>query len=183
MRLLLSLALCAVVVSSSALVAAAPHAQTRLRPQDDRLSSLLRDGTSRSATLKTLVDRIETSNVIVYVTLNPLMKSNLSGTLTWMARSGEFRYLRASIGPHLTPTQMLATIAHELQHAVEVIDDETVTDENGLVALYRRIGRQSGTSSPSRWETDAAQRTGFQVKKELLGVPAMTIARAGEDVR
>ena len=47
---------------------------------------------------------------------------------------GEFRYLRASINSDLTPDQMIATIAHELQHAVEVIADESVSDEDTLVA-------------------------------------------------
>ena len=183
MRLLLALALCAVGMSSSALDATVPAATGRLRPQDERLTQLLRDGTSRSPTLKTLVDRIEASKVIVYVALNPLMKSNLSGMLTWMTRAGDTRYLRASISPDLTPDQMIATIAHELQHAVEVIEDESVTDEKSLVALYRRIGLQHGQSAPSRWETVAAQRTGFQVRKELGGAPPTTLARAAEAVR
>ena len=181
--LLLSLALCAVVMSSSALTAAAPAAHARLRPQDSRLTQLLRDGLSRSSTLKALADRIEASNVIVYVGINPLMKSHLSGMLTWMTRAGEFRYLRASLSPDLSPNQMIATIAHELQHAVEVIEDDTVSDENTLVALYRRIGQQHGSSSPSRWETVAAQQAGEQVRKELGGVPATTLARAGDNGR
>ena len=184
MRLLLSLVLCAVVMNSPALLAAAPiPSSSNLRPQDDRLTQLLHAGSARSVTFKSLVDRIEASKVIVYVAINPLMKSNLSGMLTWMTQAGGYRYLRASISPDLTPDQMIATIAHELQHAVEVIEDETVNDEKSLVALYRRIGQQSGTASPSRWETEAAQRTGFVVRKELATVPVTTIARAGTATR
>ena len=179
MRLLFSLALCAVVMSSTALVAASPVASTNLRPQDDRLMQLIRVGTARSATLKALVDRIEASRVIVYLAVNPMMKPNLSGMLTWMTQAGGYRYLRASISNDLTPDQMIATIAHELQHAVEVIEDEAVNDENSLVALYRRIGQQRGHASPSRWETDAAQRTGFVVRKELASAPVTTIVAAG----
>jgi hypothetical protein len=183
MRLLLSLVLCAIVTSSPALVAAVPTVSTNLRPQDDRLTQLLRAGSARSATFKSLVDRIEASHVIVYVAINPLMKANLSGMLTWMTQAGGYRYLRASISHDLTPDQMIATIAHELQHAVEVIEDEAVNDEKSLVALYRRIGQQSGTATPSRWETEAAQRTGFAVRKELASVPVTTIARAGTAAR
>lgn len=180
MRLLLSVTLCAVAISFSAVFAAVPATSRNLRPQDDRLSRLLRDGSARSATLKALIDRIEASKVIVYVSINPMMRSNLAGMLTWMSRAGEFRYLRVSINPDPTPDQMIATIAHELHHAVEVIDDETVNDERSLVALYRRIGEQSGLSSPTRWETAAAQRTGVQVRRELVGVPATIVARASE---
>ncbi|MEO5740019.1 MAG: hypothetical protein ABIS29_05445 [Vicinamibacterales bacterium] len=183
MRLLLSLVLCAVVMSSLALVAAVPKVSANLRPQDDRLTQLVRAGIARSATFKSLVDRIEASHVIVYVAINPLIKSNLSGMLTWMTQAGGHRYLRASISNALGPDQMIATIGHELQHAVEVIEDEAVNDEETLVALYRRIGQQSGAASPSRWETEAAQRTGFVVRKELAGVQVTTSARAGAAAR
>jgi hypothetical protein len=182
MRLLLSVVLCAVMMSAASPVVASPAPNRHLRPQDARLTQLVREGISRSATLMALVDRIEASNVIVYVAINPLMKSSLSGMLTWMTRAGDTRYLRASISPDLTPDQMIATIAHELQHAVEVIEDDTVKDEKSLTALYRRIGHQSGSAAPSRWETVAAQQTGFQVRKEL-GAPATTLARAGEAAR
>jgi hypothetical protein len=185
MRVLLSLALCSLLMGSSTLAAASPSAveHSHLRPQDDRLKQLLRQGVSRSPTLRALADRIETSNVIVYVAINPLMKSNLSGMLTWMTRAGDFRYLRASINPDLTPDQMIATIAHELQHAVEVIEDDAVSDENTLVALYRRIGQQHGNSTPSRWETSAAQQAGYQVRKELGVAPAAMMARASDSLR
>ncbi len=75
MRLLLSLVLCAVVMGSPVLVAAVPKVSTNLRPQDDRLTQLVRAGSARSATFKSLIDRIEASHVIVYVAINPLMKS------------------------------------------------------------------------------------------------------------
>jgi hypothetical protein len=182
MRLLLSLALCAVVMSSSTLAAQSP-AEPHLRPQDDRLRQLLRTGSERSTTLKSLVDRIEGSPVIVYLAVTPLMKPNLSGMLTWMTRAGGYRYLRVSISVDLSADQMIATIAHELQHVVEVIDDESVRDEKTLIALYKRIGQQPNGSKPTQWETQAAQRTGFQVRQELVSVPAAMIARNGSKAR
>jgi len=179
MRILPVLALCVVVLTSATLGAAVPNPVARLRPQDARLTSLLHQGAARSTTFKSLVDRIEASNVIVYVALNPLMKPNFSGMLTWMTRSGDYRYLRASISTDLTSDQMIATLAHELQHAVEVIEDESVIDESSLVALYRRIGRQLGNAAPTRWETVAAQQTGFKVRRELVAAPP-TVSRNGD---
>ena len=67
MRLLLALALSAVVVHRPPLAAAAADGGPRLRPQDARLTQLLRQGAARSTTFKALVDRIEASNVIVYM--------------------------------------------------------------------------------------------------------------------
>ena len=175
---LLTVALLAAVVSSSILSAAGPDGGPRLRPQDARLTDVLREGIARSATFKSLVDRIEASNVIVYAALNPLMKSNLSGTLTWMTHAGDFRYVRESISVELSFDQMIATLGHELQHAVEVIEDAAVTDEKSLVALYRRIGHQSDAASPSRWETAAAQQAGYRVRRELVAGPATVSARS-----
>ena len=176
---LLPCVLASVLIATSAAVAVAagPSGEVRLRPQDARLEQLLKEGAARSATFKSLVDRIESSNVIVYVALNPMMKSTLSGMLTWMTRAGDFRYVRASISTDLTPDQMIATLAHELQHAVEVIDDPNVVDEKSLVALYRRIGQQNSQAAPARWETIAAQQAGYRVRRELVERTS-TIARA-----
>jgi len=179
MRLLLTVALVASVSISPAL-AAERVGGPRLRPQDARSAQVLQEGAARSATFRALVDRIEASNVIVYIAVNPIMKSNLSGMLTWMTRAGDFRYVRASIKTELTFDQMVASVAHELQHAVEVIEDESVTDERSLIALYKRIGHRSGSAGQSGWETVAAQRTSTRVRRELVSAPTIVLARAGD---
>jgi len=176
--MLLTVALVAVLSISSAL-AAERIGGPRLRPQDPRSVQVLKEGAARSATFRGLVDRIEASNLIVYIAVNPILKSTLSGALTWMTRAGDFRYVRASISTDLTLDQMIASVAHELQHAVEVIEDESVTDERSLVALYKRIGQPSRAAGPSGWETLAAQRTGTQVRRELVSPPPTVIARLG----
>lgn len=165
-----------VFVTLSAPAAAAPAEAKaggpRVRPQDARITALLQEGVLRSSSLRTLVDRIESSNVYVYVGLDHLMKSYLAGRLTWMGQAHEFRYLRAAINFDLSADQVIATLAHELQHAVEVIDDRSVVDERSLVALYRRIGKPSRPELNSGWETAAAQAMGYQVRRELVATPA-----------
>jgi hypothetical protein len=169
MRHLLALVFCS-LVSSSALAAdfAESWREARIRPQDPRLTVLLRDGMTRSATFRALVNRIEASNLIVYVTLSPIMKASLAGKLTWMTRAGAFRYVRATINTEQNTDQMIATLAHELQHAVEVLEDETVRDQRSLQELYKRIGRPSHSGITAGWETIAAQETGFRVRRELV---------------
>jgi len=107
MRVLLAVALVAVLSMSSAL-ASERIGGPRLRPQDNRVAQVLREGAERSATFRALVNRIEAGNVIVYVAVSPLLKSTLSGSLTWMTRAGEFRYVRASLRTDLTFDQMIA---------------------------------------------------------------------------
>lgn len=178
MRVLLSFALTLTVLTTGAL-ASPRDGGPRIRPQDARTRQVLKEGAERSATFKALVDRIEASNVIVYVAVNPLLRSSLAGSLTWMTRAGGYRYVRASISTEMLFDQMIATVAHELQHAVEVIDDESVTDEKSLTALYKRIGHESAASVPTGWETVAAQEAGWQVRRELVSVPTGSASGSG----
>ena len=179
MRMLLAVALVAAVSIPTAL-ASERVGGPRLRPQDARSTQVLKEGAARSATFKALVDRVEAGDVIVYVAVSPIMKSTLSGALTWMTRAGDFRYVRATIRTELTFDQMIASVAHELQHAVEVIEDASVIDERSLVEMYKKIGQPSRAAGPSGWETLAAQRTGTQVRRELVTVPTMVMARASD---
>ena len=182
MRHLFAVAICA-LVATSALAAnpAASWREARIRPQDARLTTLLREGMTRSATFRALVNRIEASDLIVYVSLSPVMKARLAGKLTWMGRAGHFRYVRATINAGQHNNQMIATLAHELQHAVEVLQDESVSDQRSLQELYKRIGRPSHSGAGAAWETIAAQEMGLRVRRELLSAAAAITAAPATD--
>ena len=152
--------------------------KARIRPQDPRLADLLRAGVARSATFRAIVNRLEAGKMIVYVSLSPTMRSSLAGKLTWITEAGGFRYVRATINTEQSGDQMIATLAHELQHALEVSDDVSVVDQRSLLGLYRRIGRPSYSGINAAWETVAAQQTGFQVRRELIASAAAAAAAA-----
>jgi hypothetical protein len=176
MSKLLALLTCVTLAASPAFASPSPDAREggpRLRLTDSRLSQLLQNGMMRSPTLKAMVDRLEAGNVIVYVSLSPVMRSYLAGKISWMSKAGGYRYLRAQISTDLNADQMIATMAHELQHALEVSEDPGVTDQRSLAELYRRIGRQSRASVVSEWETVAAQEAGVQVRRELVALPTV----------
>ena len=165
MRTLLALFVCCFVTASAAAAQDAgwlepreAWREARIRPQDPRLADLIRTGLARSATFRDIVNRIEAGNVFVYVSLSPTMRTTLAGKLTWMTRSGTFRYVKATINTEQSADQMIATLAHELQHALEVSGDETVIDQRSLAGLYKRIGRPSSTSGVTAgFETAAAR--------------------------
>lgn len=142
-------------------------AEARLRPQDPRLIELLGAGAARSATFRSLVTRLEAGNVIVYISMSQTLKSNLAGKLTWLAGAGTFRYLKATLNLQQTADQMIVTLAHELHHATEVSEDPGVVDQRSMLALYRRIGRQSLLGLAMAWETQGAQDIANQVRREL----------------
>jgi excinuclease UvrABC ATPase subunit len=179
MRWLLSIVLCFAVLVSHAFAEPPGRARAggpRIRPQDQRSTQLLRDGLARSETFRALVDRIEASNVFVYVQVSPFIKSSLAGQLTWMTQAGPYRYVRATLSPEQTTDQSIASLAHELQHAVEVVEDALVVNETTLVSLYKRIGRPSSAAVASGWETVAAQEAGYQVRRELVAATSASVA-------
>lgn len=179
MRWLFSVVLCSALLVSNVYAASPDKAREggpRIRPQDSRSIQMLREGMARSETFRALVERIEASNVFVYVSVSPFIKSSLSGQLTWMTQAGPYRYLRATLSTDQTADQAIASLGHELQHAVEVVDDARVVSEKTLVALYKRIGQPSRAAATSGWETIAAQETGYRVRRELVESTAISMA-------
>lgn len=171
MRWLLGIVLCSAVLVSHVHAESAGKPRDvgpRIRPQDARSKQLLRDGIARSETFRALVDQLEASNVFVYVQVSPFIRPTLAGQLTWMTQAGPYRYLRAMISPDQTMDQAIASLAHELQHAVEVMGDEQVVSETTLVSLYKRIGQPSTAAVAAGWETIAAQEAGYRVRRELV---------------
>jgi hypothetical protein len=178
------LLVCLTVLTLSSSAFAAPSTRPggpRIRPQDPRTARFLKDGLRRSATMRGLAERIEASNVIVYVGIDPMMRSSLTGALSLVTASGDFRYVRAHISGGQIPDLMIATLAHEFQHVVEVIDHPSVVDDESLVTLYRRIGVAGNDRRHASWETMAARDVGAQVRRELGARTASGAAPASTD--
>jgi hypothetical protein len=78
-------------------------------------------------------------------------------------------YLRTLVNPdHRHRDNVIATLAHELQHAIEVASAPDITDAASIQALFRRIGRvRLGNRSAVTYETEAAERAGEAVQREL----------------
>jgi hypothetical protein len=60
---------------------------------------------------------------------------------------------------------LMSSIGHELQHALEVLGNPKIIDNNTLAHLYIREGE--ATHDDSRFETESAVEAGLQVEKEL----------------
>ena len=105
------------------------------------------------------------SDVIVYIERLMTMPRDTLGRLTIVPIKGGSRYLRIQIRQGLTRHEAIAVIGHEMQHALEVALATEVRDATGLIQLYERIGHSSG--GEHAYDTNAAQDTGRQVKREL----------------
>lgn len=128
------------------------------------IPALLRTGFTQSPTFAGLLARLERSDVLVYIEEVPRLPGALEGRLLLQPTAHGFRYLRIQVALRGSPSESIAIIGHELRHAIEVADAGSVVDEEGLAALYRRIGVNHGHNV---FDTIEAQNTGKQVAREL----------------
>jgi hypothetical protein len=140
----------------------APYA--RIRPMQDVGARLLADGMAHSPTFRWLVDRLDRSNVIVYIDVRPDMPAHLGGSLRFLARSATDHFVKIQLNRVFHRKTLVALLAHELQHAVEVAESGQVNSADDLRQLYRRVGVLTGTD---QYDTVAAQRAGYVVRDEL----------------
>jgi len=146
-----------------------PH----VRAVDAKLAGLIAEGARRSPLFRTLVDRLNQSTVIVYVQPR-VLTSDLSGRLTFIGRSEPWRYLRVEIECRQATDNQIAALGHELQHAVEIANQEAAVDPMSIRALYGTIGFALDNTR-RRFESDAAKDAGRRVRKEL-SIPIQTIS-------
>lgn len=154
----------------------------RIRPTDERLAQILRDGIERSPTLRRLTERIENSNVVVYLKSEPSMPGVLIGALTWVGANDTLRFVRATIKARPKSNSLVASIAHELQHVVEVVEAPWVTSDRAMRTLYSEIGNRTSLHEEV-WDTAAARWTTQQVMRELNSPAAAATASAADDER
>lgn len=128
---------------------------SRLRGADAKAVALLWVGTARSATFRGLVQAIEQSDLVVYVETRPFL--DLPGRLQLLAVTPGCRHLRVSVRVPGLDNDLVARLAHELMHAVEVATAWDVKDQPSLRRLYQRIGRAGRYGDDA--ESAAAQET------------------------
>ena len=142
------------------------NAHRHLRPTSALGRELIEAGMARSATFRRLIHRIEASDVIVYVQLEPRLPTGIGGALEFMGVGGDVRFLRITLGNQFNRPILVALLGHELQHAVEVADAPGVRSATQLEALYRNIGHPVGHH---RYDSVAARFAGQTVRDELTG--------------
>jgi hypothetical protein len=116
----------------------------QLRPLECRLAAAIADGLTRSATFRQLVERVGALNGIVYIHLqpyvNPETKRVLDGALSHaVTTAGAHRLLHVMVGA-AQGDRPICVLAHELQHAIEVLETPDVLTENAVDQLFERIG-------------------------------------------
>jgi hypothetical protein len=135
----------------------------RVRGATAETQQLIQSGIRRSATFAGLVAELNKTRVIVYVQDTRDLPAGVNGQLAVTSGNSQ-RYLRIQVLSTLGAAEMIATIAHEMQHALEVAAHENVRDRASLVELYKKIGV---IAARGRYDTVAAQTAGWRVRAEL----------------
>ena len=142
----------------------APH----VRPAPE-LRTLVSEAAEGSPAIRTLMDRLETMNVTVYIRSATFIYSDLEGRVALLAGVVGHRYLVIELACGRARLSQMAALGHELHHAVEIANEPSVVDTRTLAAFYERIGRQTGNAGGRlTFETDAAANAGLRARRELL---------------
>ena len=165
---LVVLALLALPVNTFALPPKPLAGGPRVRPDDGRSAAMVLEGMERSATLRALIDALETRDVIIYIQMQPMLKGRLAGSVTWVTAAGRFRYIRLSWSPDLSASAAIATLGHELQHALEIANEPSIVSAETLETFYRSNG--ISMRAHNGWDTLAARDRGDIVRKEIASV-------------
>ena len=159
----------AVVFASTPLIAqetwtAAPH----VRPEPG-IRSLVEEAARRSPLIRELIDRLEGLNVTVYIRTHVFATTGLDGHIALLSGGGSARYLIIELACERNGLTQMATLGHELYHAIEIAEQPSVVSPATLADLYQRIGQQTGDEHGLRtFETDAAADAGRRARRELL---------------
>ena len=139
----------------------------RLRSTDARMRGLIADGERRSSTFASLMAALEKTDVIVYVERVRHMPATIAGRLLFVPTTSGQRYLRIQLGGGGTAEDAISTLAHEIQHAIEIATSSEVRDQESLAKFYQRIGQLS--IGAHAYDTVAARAAGRRVRQELGG--------------
>jgi hypothetical protein len=134
-----------------------------LRFESPTITAALTEGIERSATFRRLVETIGATGGIVYVQEGACRRS-VRACLLSVDVAGPYRYLRILVSTRKAPgCELIASIGHELQHAVEVLAHPKVRSTVDMILFRDRTASGGWRDS---FETEEAIQAGLQVDNE-----------------
>lgn len=166
----------ALIVAALAATGATAHANSaspsRLRGADPGADALIDAAVARSETVRQLVAELDASDLIVYVAETDALRPDVRAALRFMGTgAGPDRFLRIDVRPGGRGSAAglvagIATLAHELMHALEVAGAGHVVDVASFELFYRTMAHEVRDAV---FDTPAAREMGQRVHFELTG--------------
>ena len=131
-------------------VAPAPHVRG-----ENGMQRLIDEAARRSPAIQEWINRLQQLDVVVYVRARVFAQVDLEG--------------RVALACGRSELAQMATLGHELFHAIEIAEAPSVVSPETLADLYSRIGTKTGDSRGVRtFETEAAAAAGLRARRQLL---------------
>jgi hypothetical protein len=137
--------------------------ERRVRAVGPRFEAVISEATARSKTFRGLVELIGTTDGIVYVAEGQCGHGVTACLLLTMTMAGPNRVLRILVDPRKVDRDLMGSIGHELQHAVEVLTHRAVRGNGAMVLVFKDLCGWCRF----RFETESAIRAGDAVRGEL----------------
>lgn len=145
-----------------------PPRLVRVKPADAEMRRLVLEGHARSPTFRRLMAEIHETNVVVVIQFGLCAKGRIRSCLSHVEGDSRQRHIRVKVNTRTTDDRLIATIAHELHHALEIAREPDVTSSELALALYRRIAMgRCGEGLDEKCETEMALRVEARVNDEL----------------
>jgi hypothetical protein len=136
----------------------------RVRSSHAYIRAMIDEANRRSVTFRRLVAAIEETDGIVYVEQGECGHSVRACLTLSVTPTTGFRFLRVIIDARQPDWDVMASIGHELQHALEVLENATLRSTEAIVLFYLREGVTMGDT----FETAQATRMGNAVKSDVV---------------
>ena len=140
----------------------------RVRSEEPSLSALIQQATDRSPTFRRLVEAIQATDGLVYVQPGRCGHYVKACLVFWMGVTPANRILRVAVDHGKTDVEAMASVAHELRHALEVLEEPSVRTGHDMYFFYKLGPSIKGET----FETQAAIDAGIAVYKELKRWPS-----------
>jgi hypothetical protein len=158
------------LVSANALAETGPPrpSWTHTRALTPAAPALLAEAAQRSSVIRTLLDDLERTDVVVYLSDSMYgSEGEPRAYLTFVTAAAGIRYLLVRIDPGRSlPCERIVWLGHELQHALEIAEAPEVRDADGVRQLYTRIGWED---REGQFETRHARATSDRIRNEMGG--------------
>ena len=142
----------------------------RVRSEDATIARLIAQATEESATFRREIETINGTDGLVYVDAGRC-GAGIHGCLMHSVElAGSYRLLRVKLDVQRSERRAMATLGHELQHALEILTAVPRVKSNvGILTLYQQLGWMTGR----RFETAEALQAGVEVERELTSTGRM----------
>jgi hypothetical protein len=166
------------LLAGAAAPAQGAGASDRIRSTDGLIQMLLEEGRQRSATFRDLVDTIDRTDGIVYVERGRCPVGGMRACLLHVLTPNRHaRYLWIAVDTSARRGELIAVMAHELQHAAEVLHAPSVRTGRDILNFYRSVDALHALGVTTRsegraYETAAAILTADTVRADLAAQPS-----------